>query len=68
MAQAARALSDEYLGFRGYYFWIVFFGVVGTLMAMGGPIVVVRQWLQKFGVWVVIAASAWLTLAPHRRL
>jgi len=30
-------------------------------MAMGGPIVVVRQWLQKFGVWVVIAASAWLT-------
>ena len=61
MAQAARALSDEYLGFRGYYLWIVFFGVVGTLMAMGGPIVVVRQWLQKFGVWVVIAASAWLT-------
>jgi len=61
MSQAARALSSEYLGFSGYYFWIVFFGVVGTLMAMGGPIVVVRQWLQKFGVWVVIAASAWLT-------
>jgi nucleobase:cation symporter-1, NCS1 family len=61
MAQAAGALSDEYLGFRGYYFWIVFFGAVGTLMAIGGPIVVVRQWLQKFGVWVVIAASAWLT-------
>jgi nucleobase:cation symporter-1, NCS1 family len=61
MAQAARALSDEYLGFSGYYFWIVFFGAVGTLMAMGGPILVVRQWLQKFGVWVVIAASAWLT-------
>jgi nucleobase:cation symporter-1, NCS1 family len=61
MAQAAGALSDEYLGFRGYYFWIVLFGAVGTLMAMGGPIIVVRQWLQKFGVWVVIAASAWLT-------
>jgi len=61
MSQAATALSEEYLGFSGYYFWIVFFGSVGTLMAMGGPIVVVRQWLQKFGVWVVIAASAWLT-------
>ena len=61
MSQAARALSDEHLGFRGYYLWIIFFGVVGTLMAMGGPIVVVRQWLQKFGVWVVIAASLWLT-------
>ena len=61
MAQAARALSAEYLGFSGYYFWIVFFGAVGTLMAIGGPIVVVRQWLQKFGLWVVIAASTWLT-------
>ena len=30
-------------------------------MAMGGPIVVVRQCLQRFGVWIVIAASAWLT-------
>jgi putative hydroxymethylpyrimidine transporter CytX len=28
---------------------------------VGGPIVVVRQWLQKFGVWVVVAASVWLT-------
>ncbi len=54
-------LSDEYLGFHGYYFWIAFFGVIGTLMAMGGPVLVVRQWLQKFGVWVVIGASAWLT-------
>src|SRR3990172_5961839 len=44
MAQAARALSEESLGFSGYYFWIVVFGVVGTLMGMGGPIVVVRQW------------------------
>ncbi|TMB64180.1 MAG: putative hydroxymethylpyrimidine transporter CytX [Chloroflexi bacterium] len=61
MAQAAEALSDEYLGFGGYYLWIAFFGVAGTLMAMGGPILVVREWLQKFGVWVVIGASAWLT-------
>jgi putative hydroxymethylpyrimidine transporter CytX len=61
MAQAARALSDHYTGFSGYYFWLAFFAVVGTVMAVGGPIVVVRQWLQKFGVWVVIAASVWLT-------
>jgi putative hydroxymethylpyrimidine transporter CytX len=61
MSQAARALSDEYFGFSGYYVWLVFFGVVGTLMAVGGPIVVVREWLQKFGVWIVVAASAWLT-------
>jgi NCS1 family nucleobase:cation symporter-1 len=61
MAQAAKAISDEYLGFSGYYFWIAFFGVVGTLMAMGGPIVVIREVMQKFGVWVVLLATAWLT-------
>lgn len=61
MSQAAKALSNEYLGFSGYYFWIVVFGAAATLMAMGGPIVVVRQFLQKFGIWIVIAAAAWLT-------
>jgi putative hydroxymethylpyrimidine transporter CytX len=61
MAQAARALSDHYLGFDGYYLWLLFFGLVGMAMAVGGPVVVVRQWMQKFGVWVIIAAAAWLT-------
>jgi putative hydroxymethylpyrimidine transporter CytX len=61
MAQAAQALSDHYLDVSAYYWWLVFFGLVGMAMAVGGPIVVVRQWLQKFGVWVVVAASAWLT-------
>jgi putative hydroxymethylpyrimidine transporter CytX len=61
MAQAARALSDHYLGFDGYYLWLVFFGLVGMAMAVGGPIVVVREWMQKFGVWIVVGASVWLT-------
>jgi putative hydroxymethylpyrimidine transporter CytX len=61
MSQAARALSNEYLGFSGYYFWLILFGVLGTIMAVGGPILVVRQVLQKFGVWIVVLASAWLT-------
>lgn len=61
MSQAAKALSNEYLGFSGYYFWLIFFGVLGTVMAVGGPILVVRQVLQKFGVWIVVLASAWLT-------
>jgi len=61
MSQAAKALSNEYLGFSGYYFWLILFGVIGTLMAMGGPVVVVREWLQRFGIWIVLGASAWLT-------
>ena len=61
MAKLASGLSDHFLGFSGYYFWLIGFGVLGTAMALGGPIAVVRQWMQKFGVWVVIAASLWLT-------
>jgi putative hydroxymethylpyrimidine transporter CytX len=61
MAQAARAMSEHYWDFSGYYVWLLFFGVLGTLMAVGGPVVVVRQIMQKFGVWIIIAASAWLT-------
>lgn len=61
MAQAAKALSDHYLGFSAYYLWIVLFGVVGLAMAVGGPVAVVRQFMQKFGLWVVLAAAAWLT-------
>jgi NCS1 family nucleobase:cation symporter-1 len=61
MSQAAKALSNQYLGFTGYYFWLIVFGVLGTVMAVGGPILVVRQVLQKFGVWIVVLASAWLT-------
>jgi putative hydroxymethylpyrimidine transporter CytX len=61
MSQAARALSEHYLDVGAYYVWLLFFGIVGIAMAVGGPIVVVRQWMQKFGVWVVVAAAAWLT-------
>lgn len=61
MAQASRALSDEFLGFEGYYFWLALFAVIGTIFAIGGPVVVVREFLQKFGVWIVLAATIWLT-------
>jgi putative hydroxymethylpyrimidine transporter CytX len=62
MAKLASGLSDHFLGFSAYYAWLVGFAVLGTAMALGGPVAVVRQWMQKFGVWVVLAASAWLTI------
>lgn len=61
MSQAARAISDEYFGFGGYYLWMTLFAVAGTAFAIAGPVVVVRQFLERFGVWIVIAASLWLT-------
>jgi putative hydroxymethylpyrimidine transporter CytX len=62
MAQAARAISDEFFGFEGYYLWLTLFAVIATAMAVGGPIVVVREFLQRFGFWIVVAATIWLTV------
>jgi NCS1 family nucleobase:cation symporter-1 len=61
MAQASGAISDHFFGYEGYYVWLFAFAALGTLFAMGGPVVVVRQFLQRFGVWIVVAASLWLT-------
>jgi putative hydroxymethylpyrimidine transporter CytX len=31
-------------------------------MAVGGPLVVVREWLRRYAVWLVLAASLYLTV------
>ncbi len=62
MAQAASLLSERLLGVRGYLGWVTFFTVLGTLMAVGGPIVVVKQWMERFAVWVVLFTIAWVTV------
>jgi NCS1 family nucleobase:cation symporter-1 len=43
--------------------WLVLFAVLCTWLALGGPLVVVRQWLEKFGVWLVYGATLWMTVA-----
>jgi NCS1 family nucleobase:cation symporter-1 len=63
MAQAAHLLSERFLGGSSYLAWVVFFGAITTLMAVGGPILVVKQWLEKFAVWAVLLSTLWLTYA-----
>lgn len=42
--------------------WVVVFGIVCILMAVGGPIAVVRRYVRRYAVWLVIASSAYLTI------
>jgi putative hydroxymethylpyrimidine transporter CytX len=60
---AASRISSTLFGFDGYGLWLIVFAVVCTLLALGGPLVVVRQWLEKFGVWLVYGATLWMTIA-----
>lgn len=60
MAHVAASLTRSVVGLETYALWAVVFAAICTLMAIGGPIVVVRQWLEKFAVWVVLGTSAFL--------
>jgi nucleobase:cation symporter-1, NCS1 family len=45
----------------GYYPWLAVVAVVCTALALGGPIVVIRRWLERFGAWVIGAVGLWIT-------
>src|SRR5439155_23677774 len=36
--------------------------VVSTALGLGGPILVIRRWLERFGAWVVAGVAAWITI------
>jgi nucleobase:cation symporter-1, NCS1 family len=63
MAQAAHTLSGRFFGGSSYLAWAIFFAAIATLMAIGGPVLVVKQWLEKFAVWAVLLSTIWLTYA-----
>jgi len=62
MSVVASQMSDRLFGFASYWAWLAVVVVVCTALALGGPIVVVRRWLERFGAWVVVAVAAWITI------
>jgi len=61
MGEAAVGLSRRLGGFEGRPLWIIFFGVLGTAMALGGPQLMVRQWFKKFALWFMLLAGVVIT-------
>jgi putative hydroxymethylpyrimidine transporter CytX len=59
---AAAAISQRALGVSARPVWTIAFGAVVTLMAVGGPLVVVRRWISRYAVWLVLASTAYLTV------
>jgi len=62
MAQASAGLTQSLWGVSNYQLWAIFWGIVVTLFALGGPLVVVRQWLEKAGIWIVLVTAAWMVI------
>lgn len=61
MAHAANAVSRRVLGLDAYGLWVLAFGAIVIGMGVWGPLGVIRQWLGKFAVWVMLATTVWLT-------
>ncbi|MEX2458559.1 MAG: cytosine permease [Actinomycetota bacterium] len=63
MAVIAARVGGDLFGLRSYAFWLVAVTVLCTALALGGPVVVVRRWMERFGAWVVAAVGLWITIA-----
>lgn len=61
MASAANAVSLSLFGLNSYPLWALVSASVVILMGVGGPLVIIRQWLSKVAVWVMLATTLWLT-------
>ena len=60
MAQASARLTQPLLGASSYPAWAIVWGIVVIVFALGGPLVVVRQWLEKAGIWIVLVTGTWM--------
>ena len=62
MAQATDVLAARLFGApSAYHMWVLVFTVLTLIMALGGPVRVTKQWLEKFAVWLVLATTIWIT-------
>ncbi len=61
MGHAANAVSRRLLGWDAYGVWLAGFTALVVLLGVWGPAAVVRRFLGRFAVWVMLATSAYLT-------
>jgi len=61
MGEAAAQLSGDIFGEYTTLFWISVVTLWCWLLAIGGPLTVVREWLEKFAIWLVYFSTIWIT-------
>lgn len=60
MGFALNALLRSFLGFASYPVSLAFVSIIVIIMAIINPSKIIRVWLKKFALWVVLIASFWL--------
>jgi len=66
MGEVANVASARLFGFEARTLWVVVVAVVCTGLAVGGPVLVVRRWLERFGIYVLLGTAIWITVEVLR--
>ena len=66
MGEVANVASARLFGFENRTLWMIVVAVVCTVLAIGGPVLVVRRWLERFGIYVLLGTATWVTVAVLR--
>jgi putative hydroxymethylpyrimidine transporter CytX len=62
MALFANRVSKQVFDLDAFGLWLAVVAIFCTGLALAGPLRVVRVWLERFGLWIVLAACGYLTL------
>ncbi len=63
MGQAAAVLTGNVFGPMTAQLFVPLWAVVTIALALGGPLAVVRDWLERFAIWLVYASTAAIAAA-----
>ena len=66
MGEVANVASARLFGFESRAFWLATVAVICTALAAGGPVLVIRRWLERFGIYVLLGSALWITVEVLR--
>jgi putative hydroxymethylpyrimidine transporter CytX len=63
MGRLAQAISARYLGIDALWPWLAAVAIACTALAIGGPVLVVKRFLERFGTWIVVISGIAITVS-----
>jgi NCS1 family nucleobase:cation symporter-1 len=66
MGRVANVAASRLFGLDAPALWLAVVAVVCTGLALGGPVLVVRRWLERFGIYVLVGSAVWISFSALR--
>lgn len=61
MALIASRVTGPLFGVESFWIWLGVAALVCVALSLGGPVLVVRRWMERFGAWVIGGVAVWIT-------